>query len=178
MFPAYPLANLTNCSGLDAEIMADFKRRPRIYSDLANSIVSEFGQRMSLSALLSSLYFAVGHILLMCAEKQMIRIDTRWIVATMTDFKTIRQLAVLEHPREAVGIDLRGACRRAFVIVKHAIAICIQLRLPDPTGFSFQNLRPEAVNKSKLWFSHAILRRSVVRGAAGIQALPRFAIIA
>lgn len=102
-------------------------QRRSMMSDTAVSmcrVAASFGPRIS-------------NIVTMRPEKQMLWVDARRIVATVTDFHALRDGTVTEYPREAMGEDSSALMRReaitSFSFAGH----------PQPARRSFVDVRQE-----------------------------------
>lgn len=90
---------------------------------------------------IASLLYHIRMIVLKCTKKQMSRIDAGSIITMVTDKHSIRNRAIMKHPRDAVcPLGLAFSAAHADI----PIASCAQTTSPKPTGVRFLNLLPKS----------------------------------
>jgi len=94
----------------------------------------------------------VRHVLPMRANKQMVGVDTGWIVASMAHAKPLRDWPKMNQPRESMGGDSLALCHNA------PVSAAVRRTRPHPTGWGLFNSSPKA---SKCCFRKLLGNRAV-----------------
>jgi len=180
VFPCLSLNHSNSYASGNTEFPHNFVLRPSVQTFLSNSLHNFFVQFVILTSgakRMTAAQSAFSHVFSVRAQFHVSRIDAYWGIALVKYFQAFRNVSMRQTPRNAMRVMSAafGWCRWHM---KDSVAFPRQMGCPEPACFRFIHFQPETFRKSKISFSHAILSRSLVRGAAGIQALPRFAIIA
>lgn len=142
MTPRFPTNNLANRARFDAEHCAKFgvAIAPCCVqrSDVAHVPVREFGCSGMNTFGAASLLMSVGSILHRRAQKQMLRTDTRRIVALMTNNHSIRDRAVVHLPHNTMCTHLYP------IFFQLPVPVIITPSCPDPAIAGLVNTRPKS----------------------------------
>lgn len=92
-----------------------------------------------------------------CSEEQMIRTDTRWIVAPMADNHSVRDRAIVEFPRQAVCSDVTPIARKFDLPIVEVRRRTNGASRPKPTTVSLFDLGPEAFFDTYMGLAHTQL---------------------
>jgi hypothetical protein len=104
-------------------------------ANLSNFVIRKFSKSSSPTVLCHRVFAIVKFR----AEKQMIRTDARWIIATMENLHSIRNLTVVEKPRNA----MRGHHPARIAHPEMTVTIREFCSSPKPTRFRFLNFTPK-----------------------------------
>lgn len=132
MTPSYPRANLRNVR-TTYSIFGSYRS---LFTDLFSYI--PYVQFRKAHNALPSLASHIDHIIPMCAQKKMFRINTRWIIAAMQNLFTPWYSAPEKYPC--------GSMRKEtlFPHPKVTVSISVFRSNPSPAGRCFYHLCKEA----------------------------------
>jgi hypothetical protein len=108
---------------------------------------------------IASLVEHITRIIAGCAEKQMIRIAAWWIITGMTDEETLGDIAMNDHPSEAITVV------SVVPILENAVAAYIAAGSPQPARAGFVNFRPKAIDVF-LWYTRHVVSSLLAIGHA------------
>jgi hypothetical protein len=94
----------------------------------------------------SSLAIFVIHVVLIGAQKQVFRPDAWWIVARMKNVHTVRNRTYCKSPCRAMS---RCFGPIAITHKNESVSLSCGFTLPDPTRFSFFDLRPKSFSQGE-----------------------------
>jgi hypothetical protein len=94
----------------------------------------EFSFTCLISPCISSFFKCIGIIILTSSYENMTGIDTRSIIAMMTNTHILWYLALKMFPRKSMGFNIFSA------FIKHPIPVCIFFSSPIPAISSFFNM--------------------------------------
>lgn len=102
--------------------------------------ISQFRMRKHFSSGVTSFGAHIAPVVCVGAKKQVVRVDARWVVASMADVLPDRDGAEVNFPGQAVreGYDSLG-----YVLIKPSVSPLHALASPQPTPRGFANLFPE-----------------------------------
>jgi hypothetical protein len=121
-------------------------------ANLSNFVIRKFSESSPPAVLCNRVILIVAF----GTEKQMIRTNARWIIATMENLHSIWNLAVAKKPRNA----MRGHHSARIVHPEMPVTVGEFRGNPKPARFRFLNFCPEANFET---FSHA---RQLIANAA------------
>lgn len=162
MLPYLALDNQIHIARCGAEPSTYLGLSHALCSESANFKHLRFGE-LGLSSLfatrLSALLHLVLHVVVIRAKKQMVRVDTSAHIAAMTDEHAVRDGAVMDYPREAMGAFF-GAVPAADMnnAIPMTVATC-----PQPTAIGLLDMRPETFGKRKQVGASSMTLNKLVR---------------
>jgi hypothetical protein len=157
--------NISDSSARNTEGSGYFDRADNALqcADFLNGTLIKFGDangspagvfRRTLLAGVPPLAKAVTHVFASCAEKQMIRVDTGWIVAAMADVH---------------AFDVRSICNQ--VLIGKAVGITFEASaLENAITHVVDRCRPQPA--SRVWFRDVMLLEASHRAFSARRALP------
>lgn len=182
MLPNSAASNLADETDADSVLRCDRQKWSSIHSDSAHVVVCQFScwMRRSGAASVAALLMPVVDIVELCSKKQMVWVDARWCVAFMQHAEIVNMASLRNGASEQNPRDAMSRSWLAVFVPKNTVTGPAARRDPQPARVSFANVLKEGIHERfarSCYFvcSHATSIGQVVRGAAGIQALPRFA---
>lgn len=126
--PSVADADIRNVLLADTKQLGDFTLGETFTrSDGNNICIRKLGSRARYAAELSALCNLIGHVIRLYSEKQVLRVNTSAIVASMADLNSLRDHTAMKFVRKAVCVD------DAAITSKCAISISELRCCPFPT---------------------------------------------
>lgn len=165
MSPSFSVLDTTHLWTANTVVVGDEVMRPWIGTDSDHLSLREFGIADVLPAntgwRLPALFVSVGHVLYLCAQKQMARIYALWNIAAVKHAQSAWDQSMGQFPCDSVSQS------HSIGKPKLTVAGSDCGRHPQPAGIGLGDLRPEAFGYA--FPSHVTSLGSVVRSAVGGQ---------
>lgn len=137
LFTAQPAANTTRAYRADVHIR-------------------QFALGMTLAALISipALFFPIAIVICRRSQKEMVRTNTRFRIAAVTDEHSDRNLAMSQHPRKTMNTVIATFVRDRPITVSAVTG-------PQPTVIWFlgHQLEPSARPFNQKWWRHVVTQQ-------------------